>query len=95
MIRIPIQALIAICIGWIILRTFMLIFRCIPVQYYWDKSIQGSCKISDTQFFFGTVFTHFLMDVVILILPVVEVFKLRLRLGQKLAISGLFIIGAM
>ncbi|KAH6989552.1 hypothetical protein BKA56DRAFT_576029 [Ilyonectria sp. MPI-CAGE-AT-0026] len=95
MIRIPIQALIAICIGWIILRTFMLIFRCIPVQYYWDKSIQGSCKISDTQFFFGTVFTHFLMDVVILILPVVEVFKLRLRLGQKLAISGLFIIGAI
>ncbi|KAH7159466.1 hypothetical protein B0J13DRAFT_670219 [Dactylonectria estremocensis] len=94
-IRIPIQVLIALSVAWIILRTFMLLFRCIPIQYYWDKSITGSCKISDTQFFFGTVFTHFLMDIAILILPVLEVFRLRLRLGQKLAISALFVIGTI
>ncbi|KAF7537886.1 hypothetical protein G7Z17_g12768 [Cylindrodendrum hubeiense] len=94
-IRIPIQVLIVMSIMWIILRTFMLIFRCIPVQYYWDKTIPGSCKISDNQFFFGTVFTHFLMDIAILILPILEVFRLRLRLGQKLAISGLFIVGGI
>ncbi|KAM5342197.1 hypothetical protein ACJ41O_015228 [Fusarium nematophilum] len=92
-IRIPIQVLLVVSVMWIILRTFMVIFRCIPVQYYWDKNIDGSCKIKDTEFFFSTVLTHFLMDIVILILPVLEVSKLRLRLGQKLAVTGLFVLG--
>ncbi|KAF5002450.1 hypothetical protein FDECE_10636 [Fusarium decemcellulare] len=93
-IRIPIKVMIGITIAWIILRTFMLIFHCIPVQAYWDKSItDANCAINDTAYFFGTCLTHFVMDIVILALPIIEVFKLRLRLGQKLAITALFVIG--
>ncbi|KAH7233579.1 hypothetical protein BKA59DRAFT_408179 [Fusarium tricinctum] len=93
-IRIPIQVMLVISVAWLILRTFMVIFHCIPVQAYWDKSIEGAvCKINDSQFFFGTCLTHFILDVVILVLPVIEVFKLRLRLGQKIAITALFVVG--
>jgi hypothetical protein len=82
--------------AWLILRTFMVIFHCIPVQAYWDKSIENAvCKINDSQFFFATCLTHFILDVVILALPVIEVFKLRLRLGQKIAITALFALGFM
>lgn len=35
------------------------------------------------------------MDIVILVLPIIEVSKLRLRLAQKLAVIGLFLIGFM
>jgi hypothetical protein len=88
--------MIVLSVMWIILRTFMVIFRCIPVQAYWDKTIPDAhCRIKDTQFFFGTVLTHMLMDVAILVLPIFEVFRLRLRIGQKLAIAALFIVGAM
>ncbi|KAF4974834.1 hypothetical protein FZEAL_8295 [Fusarium zealandicum] len=93
-IRIPIQIMVAITISWIILRTFMAMFRCVPIAAYWDKTIENSrCDINDSQFFFGTCLTHFVMDIVILILPVIEVFKLRLRIGQKFAITALFIVG--
>ncbi|KAM0544715.1 hypothetical protein ACHAPJ_011702 [Fusarium lateritium] len=93
-IRIPIQVMLVISVAWLILRTFMVIFHCVPVQAYWDKSIEGAtCKINDSQFFFGTCLTHFILDVVILALPVIEVFKLRLRLGQKIAITALFVVG--
>lgn len=95
-IRIPIQVMVVLCVMWIILRTFMLIFRCVPVQAYWDKTIpDAKCRIKDTDFFFSTVLTHFLMDIAILILPIFEVFRLRLRIGQKLAIAALFIVGTM
>ncbi|KPM37680.1 hypothetical protein AK830_g8894 [Neonectria ditissima] len=95
-IRVPIQVLIVLSIMWIILRTFMVIFRCVPVQAYWDKSIpNATCNIKDTQLFFGTVLTHFLMDLAILVLPIIEVLKLRLKLAKKLAVIGLFIIGAI
>ncbi|KAH7116591.1 hypothetical protein B0J13DRAFT_599919 [Dactylonectria estremocensis] len=38
-IRIPILVLLAMSVMWIIFRTFMLIFRCVPVQSIWDKTI--------------------------------------------------------
>lgn len=93
-IRIPIQILLGLSVSWLLLRTFMVTFHCLPVQAYWDKSIEGAvCKINDSQFFFGTCLTHFALDVVILALPIIEVFKLRLRMGQKIAITALFVIG--
>ncbi|KAH7128883.1 hypothetical protein EDB81DRAFT_906569 [Dactylonectria macrodidyma] len=93
-IRIPIQVMLAVVGIWLILRTFMVVFHCVPVRAYWDKSItNATCNINDTQFFFGTCLTHSVMDIVILTLPIIEVFKLHLRLGQKIAITALFAIG--
>lgn len=93
-IRIPIITLLVIVSMWTILRTLLILFRCSPVQAYWDDTIPGGhCNISDSAFFFGTMLPHFIMDVVILTLPVVEVFKLRLRWAQKIAIAALFLLG--
>ncbi|KAH7114538.1 hypothetical protein B0J13DRAFT_239587 [Dactylonectria estremocensis] len=93
-IRVPILVLLAMSVMWIIFRTFMLTFRCVPVQSIWDKTITGSvCNIDAGKFFLGTITTHFIMDIIILSLPIVEVSKLRLRLGQKLGIIALFILG--
>jgi hypothetical protein len=81
---------------WIILRTFMLIFRCVPVQSIWDHTITGKvCNINSGQFFLGTITTHFLMDLAILVLPIIEVARLTLPKGQKLAIAALFLLGSM
>lgn len=88
--------LLAISAIWWILRTFMLIFRCVPTQAIWDKTITDAvCNIDGDKFFLGTITTHFLLDVAILVLPVLPVFKLRLRLQQKLAIVGFFLLGTM
>lgn len=94
-IRLPIQIMLTACLAWILLRIFMVSLQCIPLKHFWDKSIDGHCGINESKFFFGTVLTHFVMDIVILVLPVVEVGKLRLRLGQKLAVIGLFLIGVV
>jgi hypothetical protein len=87
--------LIAVSI-WITIRTFMVIFHCVPVQAYWDKSIQGArCPFNEANFFFATILIHTTMDCIILILPVIEVMKMTLPLSQKLAVVGLFTSGTM
>jgi hypothetical protein len=74
----------------------MLIFRCVPTRAIWDETITDAvCNIDGDKFFLATITTHFLLDVVILVLPIVPVFKLRLRLQQKLAIVGFFLLGTM
>ncbi|RFN43412.1 hypothetical protein FIE12Z_12352 [Fusarium flagelliforme] len=93
-IRIPIMVMIVMVVIWIIIRTFMLTFRCVPVQSLWDYTITDKvCNINSGQFFLGTITTHFIMDIFILVLPIIEVVKLRLPTGQKAAIAALFLLG--
>ncbi|CAH0054633.1 unnamed protein product [Clonostachys solani] len=95
-IRIPIIILYTISAVWLVLRIFMIFLRCSPVSAYWDHSLPGGhCNIKDSGFFFGTMLPHFLLDVIILALPVVEVSRLRLRMAQKIAIIALFLVGVV
>ncbi|CAF3494357.1 unnamed protein product [Fusarium graminearum] len=87
--------LVAVSI-WITIRTFMVIFHCVPVQAYWNKDIQGArCPFNEANFFFATILVHTTMDCIILILPVIEVMKMTLPLSQKLAVVGLFTSGTI
>ncbi|KAF5635912.1 integral membrane protein [Fusarium sp. NRRL 52700] len=87
--------LVAVSI-WITIRTFIVIFHCVPIRAYWDKSIQGAkCPFNEANFFFATILIHTTMDCVILILPVIEVMKMSLPLSQRLAVVGLFTSGTM
>ncbi|KAF4967880.1 hypothetical protein FSARC_4647 [Fusarium sarcochroum] len=95
-IRYAILGLLVAVSIWITIRTFMVIFHCVPVQAYWDKSIQNArCPFNEANFFFATILIHTTMDCIILILPVIEVMKMSLPFSQKLAVVGLFTSGTM
>ncbi|RSM19461.1 hypothetical protein CDV31_001621 [Fusarium ambrosium] len=93
-IRIPILVLIAAVSIWVTIRTFMVIFHCIPVQAYWDKTIKDAhCALNAPTLFFCTILIHCLMDCIILVLPIIEVAKMHLPWTKKLAVVGLFTSG--
>ena len=95
-IRLPIQILFGASVVWLIIRTFMAIFHCVPVHAFWDHSVPDArCDINDSEFFFGTVLVHLLIDLVILALPVMQVRQLQLRFGQKVGVIGLFMFGIL
>ncbi|KAK7223370.1 hypothetical protein V2G26_011373 [Clonostachys chloroleuca] len=95
-IRIPIQILTGASIAWLVIRTPMAIFHCVPVQAFWDLTVDNKmCNIDDSKFFLGTVLVHLIIDVLILALPVVQVKNLRLRLGQKIAMVRVFMFGIL
>lgn len=95
-IRIPIQILGACSIIWLVIRILLSVFHCSPTQGYWDHTIEGrKCPIKESNFFFGTVFVHVIIDLCVLALPVVQVRRLKLRVGQKLAVIFLFMFGIL
>lgn len=95
-IRIPILLLLAISTLWLLVRTFLLVFRCIPTSAIWDKTIPDAvCNINGNKFFLATISTHFILDVMILVLPIAPVLSLRLPLQQRLGAVILFLLGAM
>ncbi|KAM6508509.1 hypothetical protein FALCPG4_018350 [Fusarium falciforme] len=95
-IRIPILVLAGLAIIWLIVRIFLTIFHCMPIQSFWDKTIEGAkCTIDESNFFFGTVLAHFLIDVVLLILPVIPVRRLHLAPNRKAVVIVLFAFGIL
>ncbi|KAF7522649.1 hypothetical protein G7054_g12077 [Neopestalotiopsis clavispora] len=93
-LRYPMIALMAMSTIWIIIRTFMAIFHCVPVRAFWDLTIvDARCDIDDKKFFFGSVLVHLLIDVMILSLPVFQIGKLQLRKMQKIGIIAMFTFG--
>ncbi|RSL99610.1 hypothetical protein CEP52_009656 [Fusarium oligoseptatum] len=94
-VRIPVQVLSGLTLAWFILRLFLVTLQCIPIRGLWDHSVKHTCGVNETVFFFTTVLTHVLIDCAILALPIIEVGKMHLPKGQKIAIIALFMFGAL
>ncbi|KFA50368.1 hypothetical protein S40293_10207 [Stachybotrys chartarum IBT 40293] len=92
-IRLPIQILQGCAFIWWMIRLWMGVFHCTPVQAFWDLTIEGGvCHINTAKFMFATTLVHLIMDCVILALPGLQVKNLQLRLGQKLAVVASIVV---
>ncbi|KAL4731923.1 hypothetical protein ACLX1H_000920 [Fusarium chlamydosporum] len=95
-IQLWVSILMTCSILWIIVRIFLTTFHCYPVEAFWNPDIKNFvCPIKSSDFFFGTVLAHVLIDVGILVLPVVQIQKLQLPTFQKVAIIFLFMFGIL
>nr|RBQ96936.1 hypothetical protein FVER53263_10934 [Fusarium verticillioides] len=95
-IQIFVSVLLICSILWILVRTFLTTFHCYPVRAFWDPTVEHfTCAIKSSDFFFGTVLAHVMIDVGILILPIVQIQKLQLPTLQKIAIIFMFMFGIL
>ncbi|KAL8709640.1 MAG: hypothetical protein Q9225_007424 [Loekoesia sp. 1 TL-2023] len=93
-IRRPIIILVTAVVAWLFARYLATILHCIPVPAYWDKSIKNaSCGVNDRLFFMGTNTVNFVLDLIVLILPMPYVQKLQVRRSQKLVVFSMFALG--
>lgn len=74
---------------------FSAILQCSPVQFAWDKSIKGGKCLNQTAFFRYVSLPQILTDAVILIMPLPFVWKLQTRMMQKVALTGVFLLGGL
>lgn len=79
----------------LVVQTFLNIFMCVPVNGYWDETIDSTCNVDEQQFFFGTTLTHLVIDVTILCLPIWQVCQLRLETLPKIGLCITFGFGTM
>ncbi|KAF9774447.1 hypothetical protein IL306_007524 [Fusarium sp. DS 682] len=67
-----------------------------PTSAYWDLARRAThCHVTSNIYFFSTGLTHAILDIVILVLPLIEVIKMHLPLGQKIAVMALFGFGSL
>ncbi|KAL2280840.1 hypothetical protein FJTKL_12158 [Diaporthe vaccinii] len=87
------RALIGIVTAYMIAAFFAAVFQCTPVENAWDKSIAGSCISIEKNWYANAGFS-IATDVIILLLPIKPILSLKLPVGDKIAVLGVFILGA-
>lgn len=74
----------------IILETLLI---CRPFAYFWDKSIHGTCGNEVITYLTAGIF-NLIIDVIIVILPMPMLWGLQMPMAKKIALTGIFGIGA-
>jgi hypothetical protein len=76
----------------VIVETFAF---CKPVQFTWDKTVNGSCAKNANIGYIIAALSNLLIDVVVVAMPIPIVWSLRMPIKKKRGIIGIFSMGAM
>ena len=87
-----IQALIWVNLSFYHAFLFVDIFQCVPRRKIWDSTVLGKCISIGTILIAPAVF-NIVSDSLLLVLPIVLIFRLKLTLKNKLAIVLVFSSG--
>lgn len=81
-------------IAWIAVFSIFT-FQCTPIIYTWDRTLVGGRCLPNNVLFWSTSSINIATDIVIVILPIPIVWSMRLTIYQKLAVTGVFLLGGL
>ncbi len=82
----------AIILGWYIAVTLLALFNCVPLNKLWNPSISGHC-VSQHSAFLGATISNFIVDFMILFLPMPMLWQLHLETSRKIGLVAVFTAG--
>lgn len=81
--------------GWWVAINLLIFLQCDPLSRMWDKSITTGHCLNSYQTFIGNAIPNIIIDILILLLPIHEVFLLHLSLAKRVSITGVFLLGGL
>ena len=85
-----------VTLAWFITFIFLQFFSCVPLNYYWDKTIPGGhCIDEHIIAYYGTSPGDIVTNVAILILPIPYLWSLQMELPRRLALIAIFLLGSL
>lgn len=82
-------------ICWSIMVILVCSFQCQPIQFIWDKSIEGGKCIDAPLFFIIGSAPNVVTDFVLLALPLPAVWNLHTTRAQKISLTAIFLLGSL
>lgn len=86
----------AICVAWFIAATLVDIFQCRPINAAFQAELLSTGHCIDLQsFYLGIISANFVIDIVILAMPLAMVWRLLISQRQRLQVSAIFLLGSL
>lgn len=85
-----------VCVAWFFVAVFTDIFQCSPFKDVFELHMLFTDHCINVQaYYWGISASNVFLDLVLLYLPIHEVWKLQLPRRKKLGISSVFALGSM
>ncbi|GES64669.1 hypothetical protein ATEIFO6365_0009015800 [Aspergillus terreus] len=94
-VRLATTILLVFTVAWSITAIVADTLQCLPVRYFWIKSIDGYCISGQAALFISIGALSLLEDIVLVVVPVAVVWRLKLARPQKIQITLLFSAGVI
>lgn len=82
----------AFVMAWVVCVTFLFIFICVPVQKLWYPDLPGHC-INQVGTWIANAASTILTDLIILLMPLPQLWKLHLHTREKIGLTLAFCLG--
>jgi hypothetical protein len=82
---------ILIILYWIV-ATITIVTQCHPIPHYWNSSISGTC-LDEFKLIVGLAIPNIVLDFVVLLLPVIPLWRLQMDHRHKMGLLVVFILG--
>ncbi|KAF4990603.1 hypothetical protein FGRMN_8362 [Fusarium graminum] len=96
-IRIAVYSLLVLSTLWLVARLVVGTIQCLPVKAFWELSIRptANCSVETPKYVFGSIISHILIDVLMMVLPVIQIKRLQLPMIQKFGVLLMFMFGTL
>lgn len=71
------------------------IFQCSPIAYSWNKTVVGGHCINVHVMWIVQDILFLVLDLYVVVLPLPMIWKLQVTRPEKIAISGMFLLGSL
>ena len=79
---------------WCVGSTSAMIFACWPIRAFWDRAIAGRC-VDLKVLMYGITAPNLALDLMLLVLPLIPLWGLRLDKARKIALISIFMLGGL
>ena len=93
-VRITLWTIGAIVLAWQVAGLLAFFFQCKTLHNAWDFTTSGEC-IDISKLWIGNAITNIIMDLILVALPMPLIWNLQITKNQKVALSGVFLVGAL
>ncbi|KAH7304200.1 integral membrane protein [Stachybotrys elegans] len=88
-----VYATIGLIIVWCISHSLAMLFICHPTAFWWDQTIPGGYCLNQIPIYISLIITNIFTDIVIMLLPMLTIWELKMKTTEKLALTAAFSLG--
>lgn len=70
---------------------------CRPASFFWEEftGVEGTCPISISDFFLALGVINMVNDIVVLLIPIPQIWKLQMSVRKRLGVIGILTLGSL
>lgn len=73
---------------------FATVFSCTPIEYNWNRSLNGHC-VNPNALFNSGLALNLLNDICIILLPIPIIWRIQITRAEKIGLSTTFLLGGL